>query len=260
MVQPEELPHRLNAQVKDGVVIIFSDAHYWPGIVTIAHRAVVALTKQLKPKLIIANGDLIDGATISRHARIGWDNRPPLHEEVETTKERLHEVMMAAPKARRIWSLGNHDARFETKLANTSPEYAKVHGVSLKDHFPHWEPCWAIHINDNVVVKHRYKGGMHAVHNNALWSGKTMITGHDHHLRVHPFNDYNGLRWGVSTGTLANPDGPQFVDYTEDNPKNWRSGFVVLDFKDGELLWPTVVHVIDEKRGLVQFGRELLKV
>jgi hypothetical protein len=50
---------------------------------------------------------------------------------------------------------------------------------------------------------------------------------------------------------MADPDGPQFVDYLEDNPRNWRSGFVVLTFWKGKLLWPEIVNVIDEKH--VQF-------
>ena len=92
-----------------------------------------------------------------------------------------------------------------------------------------------------------------------MWSGKTIVTGHLHSLKVTPFSDYAPRpRWGVDTGTLADPYGPQFRDYCEDNPVNWRSGFVVLTFHKGKLLWPELVHVFDDKH--VEFRGELIRV
>jgi hypothetical protein len=241
----EDHPARLPLEIKDGCVLIGSDAHYWPGIITTAHRAFVHFASELRPKAIVMNGDVLDGASISRHPPIGWEDRPKLVDEIEACKERLYEIQRAAPAAERIWTLGNHDGRFETRLATVAPEYAKVHGVHLKDSFPKWRPCWATWINNEVVVKHRWKGGIHATHNNTVGSGKSMVTGHLHSLKVTPYSDYNGTRYGVDTGTLAEAGGPQFIDYCEDNPVNWRSGFVVLSFRGGRLLWPEVVHVLD---------------
>jgi hypothetical protein len=96
----------------------------------------------------------------------------------------LSEIEKVAPKARRIWTLGNHDSRFETRLATVAPEYANVHGVHLKDNFPLWEPCWATFINSDVVVKHRFKSGLHAPHNNTMWAGRTIVTGHLHSQKI----------------------------------------------------------------------------
>lgn len=258
--QPEEHPARLTVKVRDGVVLVGSDAHYWPGIVSTAHRAFVHLCNKLSPEVVIMNGDMLDGSTISRHPPIGWENRPKLVDEVEACKDRLGEIVKAtlAKKTRRIWPLGNHDARFETRLATVAPEYAKIHGVHLKDSFPEWEPCWSVWINNDVVVKHRYKGGIHATHNNTVSAGKTMVTGHLHSLKVTPYSDYTGTRWGCDTGTLADPFGPQFNDYMEDNPRSWRSGFAVLTFRNWELLWPEICHV--RKQGVVEFRGELIEV
>lgn len=249
---------RQHLAVKDGVVLIGSDAHYWPGIVTTAHRAFVHMAKELNPRAIIMNGDVFDGAKVSRHPSIGWEDKPDVIEEIDACTERLSEIEEAAPKATRVWTLGNHDARFESRLANVAPEYARVHGVHLKDHFPWWQPCWSVWINDDVVVKHRFKGGIHATHNNALWAGKTVVTGHLHSLKVTPLNDYNGSRWGVDCGTLAEVGGPQFIDYLEDNPVNWRAGFVVLTFHKGRLLWPDVCHVIGDRE--ISFQGKVVRV
>lgn len=248
---------RLQQTVKDGVVLVGSDHHYWPGDPSTAHRAFVHFVNEFKPKIVVANGDVLDGSTISRHPPIGWESRPSLAEEVEACKERLSEMEKASKNSLFVWTLGNHDARFETRLATVAPEYAKVHGVHLKDHFPRWSPCWALWVND-VVIKHRQANGIHAVYNNALRAGKTMVTGHLHSLKVTPWTDYTGTRYGVDTGCIADTFGPQFNDYMEDGPRNWRAGFVVLTFIKHRLMWPEVVAVVDENH--VEFRGELIRV
>lgn len=256
---------RLNTYIHDGVAIVFSDAHYWPDMISTAHRALVRFVEREKNlKLVCANGDVLDGSTISRHPPIGWENRPSLVAEVEACKDRLSEIEKASLKTargvQRVWNLGNHDGRFETRLATVAPEYAKLHGVHLHDHFPLWQPAWSLWINDNTVVKHRFRNGVHAPWNNTMYAGKSIVTGHLHSSKVTPFTDYNGTRYGVDTGTLAVPGGPQFIDYLEDNPVNWRSGFGVLTFNQGRLLYPELVTVFDEEAGIVQFRGELIHV
>ena len=253
--QLDQHPASIKLGIENGHILIGSDSHYWPGIVTTAHRAFLEFAGEYKPKVIIKNGDEADFPQISRHAPIAWETRPKLSEEVDNLKAMLSEIEKVAPDARRIWPLGNHDSRFETRLATVAPEYANIHGVHLKDNFPKWEPCWATFVNDDLVVKHRYKGGMDATRNNALWSGRSMVTGHLHALQVRPLSDYNGTRWGVDCGTMADPYGPQFYNYTELNPLNWRSGFVLLTFIKGKLLWPEQIWVSGP--GTVQFrGKE----
>lgn len=252
-------PQRACIEIKDGVILVGSDAHYWPGEPSTAHRAFVKFAKSLKPKAVVFNGDAFDGAAVSRHPPIGWASQPTVKEEIEVCQERLHEIELAAPKScRLIWSLGNHDSRFETRIATVAPEYAKVAGTSLRDHFPQWEPCWSVWVNDDLVIKHRFKGGLYAPANNALWGGRSIITGHLHSAKVLPITDYNGTRYGVDTGCLAEIYGEQFRDYTEDSPRNWRSGFAVLTFEDGKLLQPELVLVWNEDR--VQFRGELISV
>ena len=253
-----EHPRWLERQVHDGVVLIGSDAHYWPDIISTAHKAFVRFAKKLLPKIIVMNGDVMDGASISRFASIGWENKPTLVDELKACLERMGEIEKVRGNAELLWPLGNHDGRFETRLATVAPEYAKIHGVHLKDHFPYWQPCWSVKINKDVVIKHRFKGGIHAPHNNTLWAGTTLITGHLHQLKVMPISDYNGTRYGVDSGTLADPYGPQFSSYTEENPLCWKSGFCVLTFRNGELLPPELVTVLRD--GIVTFRGEVLEV
>jgi hypothetical protein len=252
LIKTPDNPARKQLGIENGIVIVFSDAHFWPGIHTTAFKGLIWAIKEFQPKAIIANGDVFDGASISRYPRIGWDSTPSVIQELKACEIALGEIEDTAKKARSntqlIWTLGNHDARFENRLAANAPQYEFVKGFTLKDHFPTWHPCWSCWPTESVAVKHRWKGGVHATHNNTVNAGVSVVTGHLHSLKVTPFSDYNGNRFGVDTGTLAEPNGPQFENYLEDSPTNWRSGFAVLTFHDGRLMWPELVHKWDENQ------------
>jgi hypothetical protein len=254
-------PQRYDLSILNGEVIVFSDAHFWPGIRTTAFKGLLHLIRNMQPKAVVNNGDAFDGASISRFPRIGWDSTPTLVQELKACDASLGEIEEAAKVARHNvalpWCLGNHDARFENRLAANAPQYEQVKGFSLKDHFPAWRPCWAVW-NGDVVIKHRMNGGIHATHANTLKAGKSVVTGHLHSLKVTPYDDYNGTRYGVDTGTLADPHGPQFTNYLEEGPTNWRSGFAVLTFRDGRLLWPEVCKVWAP--GFIEFRGQVMDV
>lgn len=250
---------RLRYPVHDGCVLVGSDAHIWPGTTTTAMRAFIHFCKKMRPAVVVLNGDVMDLPQISRHPPIGWEHHPSVADEIEAAQAVLHKIELAVTReCKLVWTLGNHDARFETRLATVAKEYANLHGFHLKDYFGSWSACWSVWINDDVVIKHRWKGGVGATRNNALNSGTTMVTGHLHSSKVTPLTDYNGTRYGVDTGTLANPAHPAFLDYTEDAPKDWRSGFAVLTFAKGVLLQPELVQVWDDDS--VQFRGEIIKV
>jgi hypothetical protein len=250
---------RVELGILNGVVLVFSDAHFWPALRSTAFRGLLWAIRELQPKAVICNGDAFDGASISRYPRIGWDSKPSVVEELKACEYSLGEIEETAKNAKLVWTLGNHDARYENMLAQHAGQYEGVKGFSLKDHFPAWTLAWSCWPNEHVVVKHRYKGGIHATHNNTVHAGKSIVTGHLHSLKVTPYSDYNKHpRFGVDTGTLAEIDGPQFVDYLEDNPVNWRSGFAVLTFNDGRLLWPELVHRYAD--GIVEFRGQLIDV
>jgi len=249
-------PWEIALNIADGTVLVGSDAHYPPGPPSLMHRAFVAFCKEYKPIAVVMNGDVIDAPTISKYAPIGWEKRPSLADEIEVAKERLGEIEAAAFKAQKIWPLGNHDERFESRIATIAPEYAKIHGVHLHDHFPNWQSCWNCLINDDVIIKHLFKGGQHGPFNSTLWSGKNIILGHRHDAHVRPLDDLRGTRYGVDTGCIADTDARTFVDYTRGSPKNWRSGFCVLTFREGRLLQPELVLKWGDEQ--VQFRGEVI--
>ena len=228
--------------VDNGHVFIASDCHYWPGEETVAHKAFVSLLTEFKPKTIILNGDVFDGARISRHAALMGTNPPTPKQEIEACQDRLTEIANASKNATKLWTYGNHDCRLFSYIATHAD--ALMEFSDLFAYFPGWHTGWRVDINNSLVVKHRWGNGIHASYNNTLRSGRSIVTGHLHQLKVTPWSDYNGRRWGVDSGTLAEPYGDQFV-YTEENPVNWCSGFAVLTFKNGMLLPPELCEVIN---------------
>jgi hypothetical protein len=227
-----------------GTVVVFSDAHFYPGFDGPGYQALLCVIKQVKPVLVIANGDILDAATMHKFEPLGWQARPSIKQELDAVREAMSGIQKAARGAYLHRTVGNHDIRFDKKLASAVPEVQDVYGMKLKDHLPEWEESWSIFINENTMVKHRIYSGIHSGWNNVLKSGVSTVTGHTHMLEVKPYSDYNGRRYGVSTGMLAEPDSSAFF-YTEDNPVNWCQGFAVLTFaEDGRLLPPELCEVI----------------
>jgi hypothetical protein len=250
----DQFPSRLfdprrHLNIQDGTICVASDAHYWPGIVTIAHQAFVNVIKDIKPNLVVMNGDILDGARISRHDPTGYEEMPPLKDEIDAVKTRLGEIKRASKDAVTLRTMGNHDLRMGKYLAKYAPEIFGIEGFMLEDHLKDWPCSWSILVNNSILIKHRWHNGVHATYNNVLKShiGEAIVTGHLHRLMVTPYTDYHGQRkYGVDTGTLADIHGPQFA-YTEDNPVNWASGFVVLTIRDGMMLPPEICEVRGDK-------------
>lgn len=254
--QKVELPRsglRQLAEV-EGAVVVFGDAHWWPGQPkSTAHRALLEVLRDLKPAMIVANGDLLDLPSSSRHPPLGYGTQAKhdVAQEIALAQEYLAEIeALAPPGCALVWNLGNHDVRLAARIAANAPELAGLKGISLENHFTAWSLGMSLMLNGNVMVKHRPpKGGVHSTWGSVVTSGlDAIVCNHLHALRVTPFTTYRRRRaYGVDAGCLAEfgPSTPQF-DYTEDAPVGWASGFVVLHIeKSGAVLPPELCEVIE---------------
>lgn len=227
-------PQALSATIRSGVVLVGGDGHFWPGDDPTIWRAFCALSQLLRPQLLVLNGDMIDGTRISRHGRLRGQNAPTVLDEIGAARTRFDEL---PKKIRKIWTMGNHDQRVDTYIANMAPELDDFCG-RLDDRFPDVEFCWSALLNEEIEIRHRFRGGIHTAYNNALHAGRTMVSNHTHQLEVKSIVNRQGRRWGVETGMLNDPNAPQF-EYTEGQPTRWTAGFAVLTFDErGQMLPP----------------------
>lgn len=250
-------PQVVHEKLSDGFVLCFSDAHLWFEERSRAHEALLIAARKLKPAIVVANGDVLDGARISRHDPSGLDPTPALADELHIAKVHMAELAKVCKDAKRYFTMGNHDSRLSRYLANHAPEIEGVDGSRLDHHILGWQFCMSLTVNRDVFIKHAFRGGIHAVYNNTLHDGRTIVTGHLHAQMVRPFTDAHGTRYGVDLGCLADPDGPQF-NYTIANTKNWRSGFAVIEFRNGKLLPPMLATVQDDGSVYIQRNERLL--
>lgn len=244
--------------LENGTVIVFSDAHF-NGRRTTAFKAMLWLIDELKPKVVINNGDAFDGASVSRHPPNGWEDTPSVIQELNACTVALRDIQEVAGDAKLVWTMGNHDSRFSSRLATVAPQFKEVQGFTLEEHFPDWTHCMSCLVTEKLMVKHRWKSGIHSTHIHAQQSGLSFVTGHLHSLKVTGWTDMVSTKWGVDTGTLAEPFGDQFA-YAENNPRNWRSGFAVLNVIDGHLVMPELCMVSDLGQDLVEWRGELIDV
>lgn len=245
-------PRTRSVDLENGVVLVYSDAHYWPGNGrTVAFRGLIALAAVLRPRIIVANGDLFDGAKVTHHAPLGWSKSPGVQDELAEMIARQQEIADAAPAAQKFRTVGNHDMRFDKFLMANAPQFEGVAGTRLADFLPDWPESWSLRLND-TVIKHRIGSGIHAAWTNVQKSGCSIVTGHTHKLECKPFRGYHAQRlWGVETGTLADigddisEDGDGPFEYAEDGPSHQAAGFAVLTWHKGKLLPPEFCEVID---------------
>jgi hypothetical protein len=242
---------RRGIEIENGRVIVFSDAHFQPGEVTPAYRALLKMIKTFKGdlKALVANGDMFDGSgQVSSHPRMGWAKAPTAKEELDCCIEMMAGIEAAAPKSiPLIWTAGNHDARLTNYIARHAPALEGLPMTELKDFFPMWKSCWAFYVNEDTVIKHRFRGNGFI---NTKMAGINIVTGHTHQLKIEPWTDLSpnfnmGTRYGVQTGTLADPHSLAF-EYCEDNPKDWRPGGVLLSWEKGRLILPEIFQVSGE--------------
>jgi hypothetical protein len=236
-----------------GPVIVFGDAHWWPGQEkSTAHMALLEAIREIRPAMIVANGDLLDLPSSSRHPPLGYGT--PAHhdvaQEIAITQEYLSEIESLAPDGCvLVWNLGNHDIRLAARIAACAPELATLKGARLEDHFPSWAMGVSLMLNGNTMIKHRPpKGGIHATYGSIVASGlDCIVTNHCHALRITPLTTYRPRRsYGVDAGCLAEfgPHIPQF-DYAEDGVVGWASGFAVIHVQaDGTVLPPELCEVV----------------
>lgn len=239
---------RRGFKVRDGVVVIASDGHWLPDHRSTGLDALITVIKDLKPELVVLNGDMLDGGTISRwDPTRGHHKRFSLREELDCLKANTETIQKAAGKAFLAYTLGNHDLRLSRYIAVHAPEALELPHTRLEDWIPKWPLSWTVEVNPGTasmtVIRHRNQSGM--LHLQAVKAGCHYVHGHLHRLNVHDVASFQGPRYSVDTGSLADPESDAF-DYAEGNPDH-AQGFAVLTYCDGALMPPELVRIFGDR-------------
>ena len=129
---------------------------------TIGMRSFLWGARKLKPDVVCLNGDVVDGATLSRFPRPGWQLRLALKDEIQAAQAFLANVRKASPKAEHVYTRGNHCSRVGNALANRLPEFEGMPGTRLEELFPDWVVCGSLEL-PGTTIKHHWHNGQNAV-------------------------------------------------------------------------------------------------
>jgi hypothetical protein len=253
---------QIDLTIEDGTLVAFGDMHSMPvqgrGGDTPAMGALLALLPRLKPTHLIDMGDAVNGGAIGRHPPLGWERKASVEEELVAVQHDKRRIVDACPDAEKAWVVGNHDERFDRRLAQVASDFEGVAGFRLEDHFPGWPLAWSVVVNGDTKFIHRWHGGVHARWNNVLkGGGGNIVTGDTHRLGVTSYTGQFGTLYGIECGTLADPRSPDF-EYTRGIEPNWQPGFVVLRWRSGVLQPPEICYV--DEAGVAWFRGEPVRL
>jgi len=85
-------PRLVRKELPSTTWIIGSDLHIWEDEPPVIYKAFIKVAKSLKVDGIILNGDVIDGARISRHPSVRGSKAPKIEKEIEAAKKSEFEV------------------------------------------------------------------------------------------------------------------------------------------------------------------------
>lgn len=189
-----------------GAVVVIGDTHF-PFELESAVSAVVEAVRRLRPSLVVQVGDLYDRYSQSRFPRNHSVMTPA--EEMERGREKAdfmwHRIREAAPKARCVQLLGNHDERPFKRVAAAAPELMEMitptlRGLHTFDGVTTLMDAAEEFIHDGVAYMHGYHSrlGFHATKN-----ATSTVHGHTHHGGTWFRSDTRGVIFELDAGCLV---------------------------------------------------------
>lgn len=115
-------PHVYDPSGLDGVLTIvsISDTHA-TFLCQFTWYVFLRTIQHLEPDIVLCNGDILEGAEISRHQKIpGWS--VPLQMEFDFAREMFRQIREVAPHTDIVWNAGNHGIdRLSAYLSSVAP-------------------------------------------------------------------------------------------------------------------------------------------
>jgi predicted MPP superfamily phosphohydrolase len=214
-------------------VLVFGDLHF-----PYQHKKALAWAlkqvKTLNPTHVVQIGDLYDFYYSSTYAK--KDLKFSATEEVQKGREAAREfwaaVQKAAPKAKCVQLLGNHDDRPLKRVMEKVPELSAFFNVRSLFEFAsvttqaNSRTEYYIPINGSKVLFHH--GYLTGLGKHMHYNEQNCVVGHSHKGGT-LFKGYgSGIRWELNVGFLGDEtQGP--LQYGPQSRKFWTLGFGVVD-------------------------------
>ena len=208
-----------------------------------AYAIALAYMKDYKPDKVVINGDLGDFYSISDFDK-NPDRKTKLVDDKKVMREILYDIRKTAGKACEITLIeGNHENRLQKFLWRNPqlegldelyiPKLIGVKDFNVKyvgADREYWKKTMG-HLNvGNATITHGdsrlngVKGGQNASYNTAKQSGRDVIIGHTHRLKMNYFTNFNQSVVGIECGCLCQVPGTA----------DWQQGFVTFETEKGK--------------------------
>lgn len=135
-IEPFAMDPFLKFADKDVITFVSSSDHHSSKVDPFAMRVLKEFLEWAQPDLNVVNGDAHEFQAFSTHRKFPGHFDMSGAEEVDFVVENIYAPMQkAAPNARHIWVMGNHDYRFVRYIADHASELAGFDGLNLIDAF-----------------------------------------------------------------------------------------------------------------------------
>lgn len=230
--------------------VFLSDIHMPDNI---SLQSVVNYVRDVKPKLIILGGDIIDAQGLhasesmkAEQVKMEWFKR-----DVSLASAFIGVLQAASPLAEIVYIEGNHEqryARLQEKFPDLfakSLDFRAAMKPLVKQYIPYATAGSYFKLGDTVFVHGDIFPDLHAKPYAVRFSPYKVVYGHMHHFQAYTTHRallHESSRYGVTAGCLStlNPE------WKKGKANQWVNGFTSF-VSDGEVTTPTV-HLIERGR------------
>ena len=224
-------------------------------------KAVLSFIKDLKPEIVILNGDGHDFYDMSSHSRNPERCGKLAVEIAGFNDDVLGPLVKAAPKAKRYYMEGNHERRFTRYIWHQAPALSGFNGLKhagqalgvAKHGFEYRAE------NEHLELGHLLVLHGHLISRHSGWTarqhfmryGTSLLVGHSHRWGSFAVRDWRGCHIAEEQGCLCDL-APEY-----DPHPNWQQGFAVVTL-DKDEFDVRVVRVVN--RAFFYWGSERYEI
>ena len=240
-------PLDLGSQTVERILLI-PDTHA-PYHDRFAWRAMLAFARAWRPHTIIHLGDWADAYAISAHDK-DPHRKQQLADEMKVVRETREEVDDLGA-ARKIITLGNHDAWLTRQLARLMP--GLVDSLNIDGQIGLTENGWSVvpykshaRVGKLNVTHECGYSGQNATTQTGNAFGKSVAFGHTHRLATQFFGEITGERHvAMNCGWLGNLGSAEYA--TAPQKRLWSHGFGTVEMLRSGNFQPSVIPIVDRR-------------